>query len=51
MRSGSVKTASDSKYYSIDEKSNESIQSYKSEISRLNKMVNLDFTLGIIITT
>ncbi|CAD8047270.1 unnamed protein product [Paramecium primaurelia] len=40
LRSASVKTASDSKYNSlIDDKSNDSIQSYKNEIARLNKIV------------
>lgn len=34
-----MKTASDSKYNSIDEKNNESITIYKAEISRLNNIV------------
>ncbi|CAD8139925.1 unnamed protein product [Paramecium octaurelia] len=40
VRSASLKTASDSKYSSlIDDKSNDSVQSYKNEIARLNKIV------------
>ncbi|CAK83242.1 unnamed protein product (macronuclear) [Paramecium tetraurelia] len=40
VRSASLKTASDSKYNSlIDDKSNDSVQSYKNEIARLNKIV------------
>ncbi|CAD8047487.1 unnamed protein product [Paramecium sonneborni] len=40
FRSASIKTASDSKYNSlIDDKNNDSVQSYKNEIARLNKIV------------
>ncbi|CAD8138932.1 unnamed protein product [Paramecium pentaurelia] len=40
LRSASIKTASDSKLNSIDERNYDSIQSYKNEIIRLNKIVS-----------
>ncbi|CAD8135981.1 unnamed protein product [Paramecium octaurelia] len=40
LRSASIKTASDSKLNSIEDKNYDSIQSYKNEIIRLNKIVS-----------
>ncbi|CAD8076930.1 unnamed protein product [Paramecium sonneborni] len=40
LRSASIRTASDSKLNSIDEKNSDFIQSYKNEIMRLNKIVS-----------